>query len=187
MIGSLVASLLVGSHRLARWFGIGVALWGLPIALIPAFPWEATVLIMPACVGIGNALVDVGLFTLIARLAPDAVLARVFGILESLISLAVGLGAVVASLLINLTGLRIALVAVGALCPISGGGGMAPSETPGPLYRRTGQRDHCSTAYPCCSHYRYLPSNSWPAVWNQSTCLPAGRYFARVIRPTAST
>jgi hypothetical protein len=69
-------------------------------------------------VGIGNALVDVGLFTLIARLAPDAVLARVFGILESLISLAVGLGAVVASLLINLTGLRIALVAVGALCPI---------------------------------------------------------------------
>ena len=92
--------------------------WGLPIALIPAFPWEATVLIMPACVGIGNALVDVGLFTLIARLAPDAVLARVFGILESLISLAVGLGAVVASLLINLTGLRIALVAVGALCPI---------------------------------------------------------------------
>ena len=116
--GSLVASLLVGSHRLARWFGIGVALWGLPIALIPAFPWEATVLIMPACVGIGNALVDVGLFTLIARLAPDAVLARVFGILESLISLAVGLGAVVASLLINLTGLRIALVAVGALCPI---------------------------------------------------------------------
>ena len=142
VIGSLVASLLVGSHRLARWFGIGVALWGLPIALIPAFPWEATVLIMPACVGIGNALVDVGLFTLIARLAPDAVLARVFGILESLISLAVGLGAVVASLLINLTGLRIALVAVGALCPISGGGGMAPSATPGPLYRRTGQRDH---------------------------------------------
>jgi MFS family permease len=68
-------------------------------------------------VGIGNALVDVGLFTLMARLAPDAVLARVFGLLESLISLAVGLGAVVASLLINLTSLRIALVVVGALCP----------------------------------------------------------------------
>jgi hypothetical protein len=118
VIGSLVASLLVGSRRLARWFGIGVALWGLPIALIPAFPSEATTLILLACVGIGNALVDVGLFTLMARLAPDAVLARVFGLLESLISLAVGLGAVVASLLINLTGLPIALVAVGALCPI---------------------------------------------------------------------
>ena len=33
-----------------------------------------------------------------ARLAPDEVLARVFGLLESLISLAVGLGALVASL-----------------------------------------------------------------------------------------
>jgi hypothetical protein len=37
VIGSLLASLLVGSRRLAQWFGIGVALWGLPIALIPAF------------------------------------------------------------------------------------------------------------------------------------------------------
>ena len=117
VIGSLLASLLVGSRRLAQWFGIGVALWGLPIALIPAFPRQATALILLACVGIGNALVDVGLFTLMARLAPDAVLARVFGLLESLISLAVGLGAVVASLLINLTSLSIALVVVGALCP----------------------------------------------------------------------
>ena len=68
--------------------------------------------------GIGNALVDVGLFTLMTRLAPDEVLARVFGLLESLISLTVGLGAVIASLLIDLTGARAALVIVGALCPI---------------------------------------------------------------------
>ena len=53
--------------------------------------------------GFGNALVDVGLFTLMARLAPDAVLARIFGLQESLVSLAVGLGAVSASLLIDLT------------------------------------------------------------------------------------
>jgi MFS family permease len=44
VIGSLAASVLVGSRRLARWFGIGIALWGLPIALIPLFlgrqpPW----------------------------------------------------------------------------------------------------------------------------------------------------
>jgi hypothetical protein len=93
-------------------------LWGLPIALIPLFPWEATALILLACVGFGNALVDVGLFTLMARLAPDAVLARLFGLQESLVSLTVGLGAVVASLLINLASLPVAMVAVGALCPI---------------------------------------------------------------------
>jgi MFS family permease len=118
VIGSLAASLLVGSSRLARWFGIGIALWGLPIALIPLFPREATALILLACVGFGNALVDVGLFTLMARLAPDAVLARLFGLQESLVSLTVGLGAVFASLLIDLTSVPVAMVAVGALCPI---------------------------------------------------------------------
>jgi MFS family permease len=117
VIGSLIASLLVGSRRLAQWFGIGVALWGLPIALIPLFPWEATALTLLACVGIGNALVDVGLFTLMARLAPDEVLARVFGLFESLITLAVGVGAIAASLLIEWTSLSAALVMVGALCP----------------------------------------------------------------------
>jgi predicted MFS family arabinose efflux permease len=118
VIGSLVLSLLVGSRRLAQWFGVGVALWGLPIALIPIFPRQAAALALLACVGIGNALVDVGLFTLMARLAPDDVLARVFGLLESLIALAVGLGALVASLLIDLTSVGVALIAVGALCPI---------------------------------------------------------------------
>jgi MFS family permease len=117
VIGSLIASLLVGSRRLAQWFGIGVALWGLPVALIPLFPRQATALSLLACVGIGNALVDVGLFTLMARLAPDEVLARVFGLFESLITLAVGLGALIASLLIEWTSVSVALVIVGALCP----------------------------------------------------------------------
>jgi MFS family permease len=117
VIGSLVASLLVGSRRLAEWFGVGVALWGLPIALIPLFPGQATALVLLACVGIGNALVDVGLFTLMARLAPDEVLARVFGLFESLITLAVGLGALVASLLIEWTSVTAALIIVGTLCP----------------------------------------------------------------------
>jgi MFS family permease len=117
VIGSLIASLLVGSRRLAQLFGIGVALWGLPVALIPLFPRQTTALTLLACVGIGNAFVDVGLFTLMARLAPDEVLARVFGLFESLITLAVGLGALVASLLIEWTSVSVALVIVGALCP----------------------------------------------------------------------
>jgi len=118
VLGSLAASLLVGSRRLAGWFGIGVAMWGMPVALIGLFPAQAAALTLLACVGVGNALVDLGLFTLMARLAPDDVLARVFGLLESLGALTVGLGAVVASLLIELSGVRVALVIVGVLCPI---------------------------------------------------------------------
>jgi MFS family permease len=118
VIGSLAASLLVGSGRLAQWFAVGIALWGLPIALIALFPWPVAAWVLLAFVGVANALVDLGVFTLMARLASDAVLARVFGLLESLIALAVGLGAIVASVLIDLSGVRTALVLVGSLCPL---------------------------------------------------------------------
>ncbi|HEX5384780.1 MAG TPA: MFS transporter [Propionibacteriaceae bacterium] len=118
VLGSLAASLLVGTRRLARWFGIGIALWGLPIALIAVFPQQATALGLLACVGFANALVDLGLYTLMDRLAPNDILARVFGLQESLVSLSVGLGAIVAPVLIDLTSVRVAMAAVGLLCPI---------------------------------------------------------------------
>jgi hypothetical protein len=118
VIGSLAASLLVGSARLAQWFAVGVALWGLPLVLVPLSSSPATVWALLAFVGVGNALVDLGVFTLMARLAGDEVLARVFGLLESLVALAVGLGAIVGSLMINLYGVRTALIVVGSVCPL---------------------------------------------------------------------
>jgi MFS family permease len=118
VVGSLGISVLVGSRRLAAYTGVGIALWGLPLALIGVFPTELIALIMLAIVGAGNALVDLGYFTLFPRLMPDEVLARVFGALESLVSLAVGLGSIITPLLIYLFGIRGALVAVGLLTPV---------------------------------------------------------------------
>jgi MFS family permease len=117
VLGSLAVSLLVGTRRLAGLFGVGIAGWGIPIALIGLVPAEAPTVGLLACVGIANTLVDLGLFTLMGRLAPDHVLARVFIVMESLISLSVGLGAIAASLLIELYGVRPALIVVGLLCP----------------------------------------------------------------------
>ena len=118
VLGSLVAASLVGTHRLARWFGVGVALWGLPLAALAVAPDRAGALALLATVGVGNALVDLGLFTLVARLAADRVLARVFGVLESVIALTVGLGAVLTPPLIAAGGVRTALVVVGCLGPL---------------------------------------------------------------------
>ena len=118
VLGSLAASLLVGTRRLGTWFAVGVAMWGLPVTLIGLFPQEAAALGLLACVGVGNALIDLAGFTLLARMAPDDVLARVFGVLESVVALSIGLGAIVASLVIELSGVRTALVTVGLLCPI---------------------------------------------------------------------
>jgi MFS family permease len=118
VVGSLGISVLVGSRRLAAYTGVGIALWGWPLALIGVFPTELIALIMLAIVGAGNALVDLGYFTLFPRLMPDEVLARVFGALESLVSLAVGLGSIITPLLIYLFGIRGALVAIGLLTPV---------------------------------------------------------------------
>jgi hypothetical protein len=117
--GSLAASLLVGRGGLARWFGIGVALWGAPLAILGLVTHLGWALVMLAIVGIGNALVDVGVFTLIARLADDAILARVFAAFEGTVTLGVAAGAIMTPVLIAGLGIRSALVAVGAIAPLT--------------------------------------------------------------------
>jgi MFS family permease len=118
VLGSLAASLLVGTARLGAWFAVGVALWGLPIALVGAVSSEVPALGLIAFVGVGNALIDVAGFTLLGRLAPDEVLARVFGVLESLVAVSMGIGAVAASWLVASSGPRTALVGIGLVCPV---------------------------------------------------------------------
>jgi MFS family permease len=118
VLGSLAASLLVDTRRLGGWFAIGVSLWGVPVSLIGVFPQQAAALVLLACLGVGNSLIDLGGFTLLGRMAPDAVLARVFGVLESLVALSMGVGAILTSLLVELAGVRPALVIVGLLCPV---------------------------------------------------------------------
>jgi len=78
VIGSIVAFGLVRRGGLASWFGLGVALWGAPLAVVGVVPEQAAAIVLLGLVGIGNALVDVGAFTLPARLADEAVLARTF-------------------------------------------------------------------------------------------------------------
>lgn len=117
VLASAAAALLVGTRNLAVWFGIGVALWGVPLVLIGVIPSTVGALVMLAAVGAGNALVDVGAFTLIARVAPGHVLARVFGLVESVVALSVGFGALLTPWILARLGLRTALVVLGLLTP----------------------------------------------------------------------
>ncbi|MFC4140505.1 MULTISPECIES: MFS transporter [unclassified Microbacterium] len=117
VLGSLASSVLIGTWRLGAWFAIGVGMWGLPIALIGAFPQQATALALLAVVGLANALIDAAGFTLIGRLTPDAVMARVFGVLEAIVAITMGIGSLVASALAEVFGVETALLAIGVLCP----------------------------------------------------------------------
>lgn len=118
IIGSLLCTLLVGSRAMTRWLGIAVVLWGAPLAVFGIVPYYAVALLAAGVIGIGNSLVDVTAFTLIARMAPNAVLARVFGVLESLGAFAVAAGSVVAPVLIELVGSEAALVTIGLVAPV---------------------------------------------------------------------
>jgi Na+/melibiose symporter-like transporter len=138
VVGSLSTALLVGRGGLARWFGIGVALWGAPLVVIAVVSHLSVAIVMLAMVGIGNALVDVGVFTLLGRLSDDDVLTRVFAGFEGIITLGVAAGAIVASVLIEVVGVRPALATVGCIAPF---GVVACWRALGVLDRRVQVRD----------------------------------------------
>ncbi len=118
VLGSFGASLLTGGGALARWEGVGVALWGVPLVACAVWPQEVPVLVFLAFLGVGNALIDVGVFTVSMRMLPDAVLGRVFGLLESLVALTIAAGSLVAPLAVSAFGVRGALVATGVVAPV---------------------------------------------------------------------
>lgn len=116
--GAALALALVGRRRLAGDFGLGLILWGAPIALIAVFPDLVPALVLLAVVGVGNTIADIAGLTLLQRAIPDEVLARAFGVLESLWVGTIGLGAVLVPPLIAALGERGALLATGALLPV---------------------------------------------------------------------
>jgi Cyclic nucleotide-binding domain/Major Facilitator Superfamily len=118
LFGAAAALALIGRRRLAADFRLGLVLWGAPIALIGLWPEPAAVLLFLGLVGVGNTIVDVAGVTLLQRTVADEVLARVFGVLEGLVVGTIGLGAVLAPLLVEGVGIRGALVATGALLPV---------------------------------------------------------------------
>jgi MFS family permease len=117
IVGSLAAFALIGRKRLASDFGLGIVLWGAPLAAIGIWPHLWVALVALAILGLGNTLVDVAGLTLLQRTAPADVIGRVFGVLEMILVAAIGLGAALTPALIDLVGTRWSLVVAGALLP----------------------------------------------------------------------
>ena len=118
VVGGVAAVGLAGARRLAAAFAAGVLAWGVGVALLGATTSTAVALVLLAGVGIGNTVVDVAAVTLLQRSAADAVLGRVFGVLESVLLASIGIGSVLAPLAIHLLGVRPALVATGFVLPV---------------------------------------------------------------------
>jgi MFS family permease len=108
----------MGGRRLASPFGWSLVFWGTPIMLIAPSPYLATAILLLAVVGAANSVEDVAAFTLVQRVIPDDLLARVFGVVWGLAMGAVAIGSVAGTLVVHVAGPRLSFLAVGAILPL---------------------------------------------------------------------
>jgi hypothetical protein len=118
LAGAVVAAALLGRRRIASDLGVGLVLCGAPIILVAAIPGTVLTLFGLAVLGTGITIVDFAAVTLLQRAIPDNVLARVFSLLQSVFVGTIGLGALLAPLLVSQLGIRGALLTSGAVLPI---------------------------------------------------------------------
>lgn len=120
-VGGFVAALAsigaAGSSRLGTLFGLGVALWGVPVLVSGLLVHDFVAVAAFALAGAANAIVDVSGYTLLQRLVPDRMLARVLALVEATFALSVALGSLLIPLVISGLGSRAALVGTGAILP----------------------------------------------------------------------
>jgi MFS family permease len=118
LLGGLLALLLVSRRSMALPLALGLALWGLPITGLGLFPSVVLAFALLGVIGAANAVLDVSGFTLLQRTVPNEVRGRVLATLEGLVALSIGIGSLVAPLLVLLAGLQGALVITGLLLPL---------------------------------------------------------------------
>ena len=113
ILGGFFAISRATKRSLAQDLTVGVVLWAVPLLLVTAWASPVTVLAAVALLGFANPLVDVNLDTIVQRLAPDEVMGRVFGALETCVIATMALGAALMPVLMNAYGLRTSLAVVG--------------------------------------------------------------------------
>jgi hypothetical protein len=90
----------------------------LPLIVLGIWTDPVVALVGLAVVGAANTVVDVSGDTLLQRAVPEEVLARVFGVLESLALISVAAGSGVAPLAADAFGISSTLIGVGVLLPL---------------------------------------------------------------------
>ena len=98
--------------------GGGTVVFGGSIVAMGVAPAAATAPALFGVAGAGASVAWVAGETLLQRIAPDEMLARVFGILEGLGAFALAIGSLGASGLIAGFGVKIALIVVGIFAPV---------------------------------------------------------------------
>ena len=115
LAGVAVVGRLTARGRLSTGVIAGLILWGAPLFLIALSETRAAAVAALFLIGIGDTAIDVSAITLVQRLVPEALLGRVFGIVETVLVTGLALGALLAPVVIAVLGANGALVAFGCL------------------------------------------------------------------------
>jgi MFS family permease len=118
ILGAVGSAGLVGRRHLVPTMTVGVIAWSAALVALAITTATAIAYAMVVVTGTGLVLMDVVTFTLLQRAADDEVLARVFGVLESMMRAAIGVGAVAVAVLASHTSLSTTLFVVAALQPV---------------------------------------------------------------------
>ncbi len=119
LLGALGAVGLASRQRLGPWFAFSMVLWGLPLAIIGVLPLPLIALGAMFASGVGNATLDVSVFTLLQRSVRSADRMAVFVLLEAIAALGIAVGSILGPLLLAVFGDRGALIVAGAIMPVA--------------------------------------------------------------------
>ncbi len=117
ILGALASVALIGRRRLTPALATSSAVLGAPLAGLAIAPTTISAPLLMGASGAGRSVASVAGRTLLQRVAPDAVLARIFGVLEGFSMFALAIGSIGSAAVIETVGIPGALVATGVFVP----------------------------------------------------------------------
>ncbi len=118
LAGATLAVALVGRRGLGGPLVVAAMTFGGAVVLIGVVPGALLAALLLVVAGVGSQFVYISIQTMTQRVAPDAVLSRVFGVFEALMMAATAVGALAVPVLIALVGESGAFVVAGLTLPV---------------------------------------------------------------------
>ena len=120
VLGGATTLVIVGRPRLTPLTLVGSVVWAVPVIGVAAVALPGPAVLFLVGAGVGLAVVDVAVRTVLQRLVPTDRLAVVFGIAEGASMAGAAIGALAAGLLVAAMGVVGAMAVAGVLLPVVG-------------------------------------------------------------------
>ena len=118
VLGGATTLVIVGRPRLTPLTVVGALIWAIPIVGVALVVQPLPALVLLVGAGVGLAVVDVAVRTVLQRLVTTTQLASVFGIAEGASMAGAAVGALMAGVLVAVVGLTAAIMVAGVLLPM---------------------------------------------------------------------